>query len=314
MIRVPDGFAAYAGRGPQWADFVDSVPRLAAELVDRWELRIDGEPRHGYCAVVVPVRTTDGEAAVLKMHVPDEASEHEHVALRLWDGRGAVRLLRADPTRSALLLERLSFRSLRSLPVLEACEVIAQGYGRLHVPAPGRLRTLTSSVERWTAELDELPRDVPVPRRLVEQAASVGRDLVADAAAEGVVVHGDLHDENVLAAQREPWLVIDPQPTSGDPHYEPAPVLWNRWDEALTAHDLRAHLRARFFTLVDVAGLDEDRAKAWVLVRMVHQAVWAIQDVARVRRGRAPLGSRGLSDDDRSWITRCITVVKAVQD
>ena len=85
------------------------------------------------------------------------------------------------------------------------------------------------------------------------------------------MIHGDLHYENVLAGDREPWLVIDPKPMSGDPHYELAPMLWNRWDEAVATGDLRIALRRRFHTLVDAAGLDEDRARDWVVVRMVLQ-------------------------------------------
>ena len=87
---------------------------------------------------------------------------------------------------------------------------------------------------------------------------ALARDLVADPASVGVIIHGDLHHHNVLAADREPWLVIDPKPMSGDPHYEPAPMLWNRWDE-IVAGNARENLRRRFHTLVDVAGLDEDR-------------------------------------------------------
>lgn len=265
------------------------------DVPDGWGLRVDGDPVQGHDAVVVPVLTDDGTPAALKTQRPGHRSEHEHLALRLWDGEGAVRLLRADPERGLLLLERLSTRTLGTLPVMRACEEVAERYARLHVRASPRLPTLTRQVERWIADADDLPRDAPLPRRLVQQATSLGRELVADGAAEGVLVHGDLHDGNVLAAEREPWLVVDPEPASGDPAYEPAPVLWNRWHEALEAHDLRAHLRARFFTLVDVAGLDEERAKGWVVVRAVRRAMGAMRD-------------------DRDVVTRCITVAKAVQD
>jgi streptomycin 6-kinase len=139
---------------------------------------------------------------------------------------------------------------------------------------------------------------------MVEQALSLGRDLVADPASVGRIIHGDLHYENVLASDREPWLVIDPKPMSGDPHYEPAPMLWNRFDEL--ADDVRGGLRRRFHALVDAAGLDEDRARDWVVVRMVLNAHWAVEDAVRAVR---PLG-----DEDREWITRCVTITKAVQD
>ena len=118
------------------------------------------------------------------------------------------------------------------------------------------------------------------------------------------MVHGDLHYGNVLAADREPWLAIDPKPVSGDPHYEPAPMLWNRWDEL--AGDVRGGVRRRFHALVDTAGLDEDRARDWVVVRMVHNALWALQD--------AEARDRGLDDADREWITIAVAVAKAVQD
>ena len=156
--------------------------------------------------------------------MPAEEHEHEALALQRWDGHGAVRLLRADPHRWALLLERLHPEDLTDVWDVEACEIVAGLYAHLHVPAPPRLRAQTSYVGRWTERLARLPRSAPVPRRLVEQAVSLGRDLVADPASTGTLIHGDLHYGNVLAADRAPWLAIDPKPTSGDPHYEVAPA------------------------------------------------------------------------------------------
>ena len=127
---------------------------------------------------------------------------------------------------------------------------------------------------------------------MVEQALHLGRALVGDPASTGVMVHGDLHDYNVLAAARRPWLVIDPKPMSGDPHYEPAPLLWNRWEE-IADGDARAAVRRRFHAVVDAAGLDEERARDWVVVRMVHQRALdhpgRAADQPPARAGRARL-------------------------
>jgi streptomycin 6-kinase len=120
------------------------------------------------------------------------------------------------------------------------------------------------------------------------------------------MIHGDLHYENVLAADREPWLVIDPKPMAGDPHYEIAPMLWNRWDELVATGNVRDAVRRRFFTLVDAAELDEDRARDWVVVRELHNALWAIEDAEAV--------SRGLTAEDREYITVAVTLAKAVQE
>jgi streptomycin 6-kinase len=304
--RLPSGVLAFAARGPDWAAFVERLPGLTRDLVGDWQLTVDGEPKHGYCALVLPVRTVAGRPAMLKIGFPDDESEHEHLALQHWHGNGAVRLLRADPHRGAMLLERLHPEDLTGLWDIEACEIVAGLYARIHVPALPQLRTLTSYVERWTAHLGSLPANAPIPRRLVEQTIALSRDLVADPASIGTIIHGDLHYENVLAGDRAPWLAIDPKPMSGDPHYEVAPMLWNRFDEL--AGDVRGGLRRRFHALVDTAGLDEDRARDWIVVRMIHNAMWALEDVERERPGAA------LTADEQEWVTTCITIAKAVQD
>jgi streptomycin 6-kinase len=306
-FEVPPGLLEQAELGPSWADWLDRLPAVFESVMADWELAYDGSPRHGFCSLVAPVRTPTGRPAVLKVTFDgDEESLHEAVALQRWNGRGTVQLLRADPHRRALLLERLHLDDLTALPDVAACEVVAGFYRRLHVPALPQLRTVTSYVETWLDALATLPRNAPIPRRLVEQALSLGRGLVADPASVGVIVHGDLHYENVLAGDREPWLVIDPKPMSGDPSYEPAPMLWNRWEDLVASGDVRDAVRRRFCTLIDVAGLDEQRARDWVVVRMVLNAHWSIEDADRA--------GRGLSADDRDWITQCVTLAKAVQD
>lgn len=292
---LPDAVLAFARRGPEWASYVERLPRLVRELTDEWELEADGHAMSGHCSLVLPVRGPEGPA-VLKLGFPDDESEHEALGLQTLGGRGAVRLLRADPHRRALLLERLLPQDLGDLWDLEACEVVAGLYAAIHVPAPQRLRTLTSYVGRWTEQLAALPRSAPLPHRLVEQAVSLGRDLAADEASTGTMIHTDLHYANVLAAEREPWLTIDPKPLSGDPHYEVAPLLWNRWDEL--DGDVRRGVRRRFLATVDAAGLDEDRARDWVVVRMLHNALWELEDDA----------------PDHDWLTRCVSVAKAVQE
>jgi len=305
-IRLPRGLEEQRGLGPDWGAWLDDLPARFADVLGDWELTRDGDDLwHGFCSLVAPVHTADGESAVLKLGFDgDDESEHEALALQHWHGNGFVRLLRANPHRRALMLERLHRRDLTGLWDIEACEVVAGFYPRIHRPALPQLATVTSYVERWLDNLAAMAADAPIPRRLVEQALSLGGDLVSDPASVGRLVHGDLHYENVLAADREPWLVIDPKPMSGDPHYEPAPMLWNRFDEL--ADDVRGGVRRRFHTLVDVAGLDEERARDWVVVRMVLNAHWSVEDAQRV--------GRALTAEDREWITRCITITKAVQD
>jgi streptomycin 6-kinase len=234
------------------------------DLVDEWDLRTDGDVVDSSGSSVLPVLSSDGVPAALKVG----RSEHEHLVLRRWNGDGAARLLRADPHRRALLLERLRPHSLEGVSDVSACDVVAGLYRRLHVPATPQLPSLSSLLAQWADELAALPRSAAIPHRLVEQAVALCRDLSTEP--DSVVLHGNLHYGNVLAADREPWLAISPRPINGDPSYEIAPMLWHRWDEL--AANVRFGVGRRFFALVDAAGYDEERARAYVVVRVVREA------------------------------------------
>ncbi len=309
-VTIPSGLLSQRALGEDWSRWLDRLPRLAEDVLTDWHLRPTAPPLHGFCSLVLPVVDADGARRALKVSFDgDEESLHEGLALQHWGGHGAVRLSRADPRRRALLLDWLPGPDLGETWDVEACEVVGALYGRLHVPALPQLATVASYVDRWLHELDGLGRDVPIPRRHVEQALSTGRGLLADSDAPAVVVHGDLHYANVLAADSGEWLAIDPKPMAGDPHYEPAPMLWNRMEELQgpgAVGSLRDGLRRRFHALVDAAGLDEARARDWVVVRMVLNAGWTVQDARRT--------DRRLTAQERDWVTACIAITKAVQD
>jgi streptomycin 6-kinase len=134
-----------------------------------------------------------------------------------------------------------------------------------------------------------------LPRRFVEQARSLLSDLVTDVAIDSRMVDTDLHFGNVLAAERQPWLAIDPKPLAADPAFAVTPALWNRWPEAVASGDLRGHLRRRLSIICSSAGLDEQRARAWSIVREVQ------------------MGLRAVHDDDAGELTRAVAIIKAMQ-
>ncbi|MBO1753444.1 kinase [Actinotalea sp. BY-33] len=305
-IQLPAGLLALPDHGATWQPWLDGLPRLLEEVLGDWSLVPDGVPGHGECALAVPVRTEEGEPAVLKLGWPHEESDHEHLALQHWHGQGAVHLLTADPRRGALLLERASTTDLGSIDAVEACAVVGGLYRRLHRPALPQLRALSGVAADWAQRLVALPRDAPVPRRLVEQAASLARTFARADGVDETLVHTDLHYANVLASTREPWLAIDPKPLAGDPAFEVAPLLWNRWAEVVATGEVRWAVQQRFWSAVDAGGLDPDRARDWVVVREVVMVLWCLE--AADREGRS------LTSADREWITRAVTIAKAVQD
>lgn len=296
---VPESFSALVtGRDPEphtsGDEWLVRLPRLVKESMSEWELTIDGDPMHGMAALVLPVRRRDGAAAVLKVTWPHDEAEHEHLALQHWGGHGAVRLLAANPGRWAMLLERLnSDRDLGDVPIDEACRVIGDLLQQLDHPALPQLSRLSAEGARMVERFSSAPP--AIPRRFAEQASALLPDLVTDDAIDSRMVHTDLHYRNVLAADRQPWLAIDPKPLAADPAFAVAPALWNRWEEAVASGDLRRHLRRRLSIICDTAGLDPERAKAWSIVREVQMALWAVED------------------GDADGLTKAIAIIKAMQ-
>ncbi|WP_239460145.1 aminoglycoside phosphotransferase family protein [Nocardioides daejeonensis] len=306
-IEVPPGLETQRHLGTEWADWLDQLPALTSEVLADWQLDLEGPLWHGFCSLTAPVRTADGSTAVLKIGLPDAESEHEHLALQRWQGRGAARLKRADPSRRSLLLERLERIDLTDQWDEEACAIVAGLYRQLHLPALPQLRDQAAYVRGWADDLRLDLATVPIPRRMAEQALALAAELTAEPGT--ALLHGDLHYANVLRGERDghaQWLAIDPKPTAGDPHYELEPMLRDRFEEYGVVGTVRDGIRRRFHTLVDVAEFDEDRARGWVVVRSVLNAHWAYQDAVRAQR--APTA------EEREHITRCITVAKAVQD
>jgi streptomycin 6-kinase len=297
-VKIPDRLLAQAGARPQWDAWLDRLPGMINDLLGDWRLTPDGDPMAGAAAYVLPVQDADRGPAALKITMPHWEAEPEHLALRAWNGDGVVRLYRADPRRWALLLERADAgRDLNDLEITEACETVAGLYSRLHRPAVPQLRRLSEMISEVADGLVELRDHPAVPRRLVDHAHSLARSFAEDPNTDGRLIHTDLHFDNVLAADREPWLVIDPKPLSGDPAYEVAPLLWNRWAEAVATDDLRNAILDRLYTVVDTAGLDEDRVRDWVIVRELSNVMYAV-------RSGTP------ANDD--WITSSIVIAKAM--
>lgn len=253
--------------------FVAALPGIADQMLDCWNLAPTGDPMHGWAALVLPVRDGNGRNAVLKLQAVDEETAGEPVALRVWDGDGAVRLLADDPGSGAMLLERLD--ASRTLSGMEdsraAVRILAGLLARLtaHV-APAGMRRLGDVADVMLQEAPDAVRLLAdaADRRLLADCVAAVRDVVAEPG--NSMLHWDLHYDNVLASEREPWLAIDPKPLAGDPGFELLPALTNRFDPVETLW--------RFDLMTDVLGLDRGRAVAWTLGRILQNGLWDIED------------------------------------
>ncbi|MFC0597943.1 aminoglycoside phosphotransferase family protein [Streptomyces palmae] len=282
-VEVPRSLAvSYArGFGEEGRAWIAGLPALVAEFLDRWELRRDGAVGAGEASLVVPVLCHHGTRAVLKLQMPREETTAALIGLRTWNGRGIVRLLDHDPVSSTMLLERLD--ATRTLASVEdddlAMGILAGLHARLlSVRAPEGLRHLGDIA---TEMLDLVPRAVtaladPAHRRLLRGWASAVAELVGEPGDR--MLHWDLHYGNVLAAQREPWLAIDPEPLAGDPGFDLWPALDSGWDDLAARGDAPRVVRRRFDLLTEVLGLDRARATGWTLGRLLQNSLWDIDD------------------------------------
>jgi streptomycin 6-kinase len=273
--ELAESHAFYDGdAGRRW---IERLPGLAGDVLERWSLRLDGPPGCGAVALVLPVRTADGEPAVLKVQPVTDETEGEPVALRAWAGRDAVRLMRHDPDTGSLLLERLDAgRSLASVPDdLAALRILSEILGRLSaVPAPPGLRRLSDVAADLLERVPAVLGKVPEPGLLRRCAAAVAEVLPESG---DRLLHWDLHYFNVLASLgdgRPEWLAIDPKPLAGDPGFELLAALHNRWDDAVATGDVHRAVRRRFDLMTEVAGLDRARARRWTLARVLQNLVW----------------------------------------
>ena len=236
---------------------------LAADVADAWNLRLGAPYPPGAVGYVVRAELEDGTPAVLKLSPAgpgDRESEQEADALERWDGDGAVRLLSRDDARRALLLERCEPGTPLSRVAGDPLGVLIELLPRLWKDAAG-FHTLADEVEWWglEGEVGELAREL---------AATQG---------EPVLVHQDLHGDNVLAAQREPWLVIDPKPLAAEREFAVAPIVRSRE----LGHS-KQDVLYRLDRLCAELGLDRERARGWTIVQTTAWSEDAAADLSEV--------------------------------
>jgi streptomycin 6-kinase len=254
-----------------------ALPEIVADLSRRWSLEVGRPYQPGGCASwVAPASDDSGARIVLKVGWRHTEAEHEAEGLRAWRGEGTVRLIDAllFEDTSALLLERCEPGTALSdlSPALDQDVVVAGLLRRLWIePSPGHpFRTLTSMCDQWANEFEHKYAASDPRGRLDPGVARAGTELfraLPRNADRTVLLYTDLHPENVLAAQREPWLAIDPKPYVGDPTYDALQHMLNHPDRLAT--DPTGFVQ-RMAELLD---LDRSRLRHWLFARGVQESI-----------------------------------------
>lgn len=263
---LPSQLAVNCQKVPERKIWLETLPQLLDKLVALWSLRLETPFDHGgTCSWVCPVVRGDGTQAVLKLAMPHMEGKHEIQGLRYWSGRSMVRLLEADDDSGAMLLERcLPGAPLRSEPESAQDVIIAGVLRRIWEPTTETprlidFRHLSEMIDFWCEETIA-QRHLWPDAGLVNEGLRLMKEL-ARSAPNDVLLATDLHADNVLRAQREPWLAIDPKPFVGDRSYDPVQHLINC--------ESRLH-RKPTYLIERIAGLtevDPERLRLWTFAR-----------------------------------------------
>lgn len=276
VVEVPDAFR----RSPRWEHdpagqrWLDDLPGLVAVTSIAWGLTVDGTVNHGSNALVVPVRSALGPAA-LRLTPGDAGSAADLRALEFWSDGPVVRVIRSSPDGAVMLLDGLDASSpLSTRAPSEIAEVLGGLVAAMATTAPPgdvpsttdvALAMATQGRERWRGA------GRPLPESVVEHACSLAVDLADDD--PGLAVNADVHANQVLQGAGRSWVVIDPTLWRGDPAYDLARGVWTLVDRLPDAASIRTYAAA----LVRASGFDADRAWAWMLVRTVDYWLWGVE-------------------------------------
>ena len=265
MKWTPSELLVATCRGaPDREAWLEHLPDTVCELERRWSITVEApiDTEETSCAWVASAARADGGSVVLKLGMPHMEGAHEIAGLRFWDGRPTVRLIEADEDMGAMLLERCEpGTTLRELQETEQDVVIADLLRRLwRSPAePHPFSSLSDLMAHWSQEAVAQAARWP-DAGIVRAGLRLFRDLPRRRPAD-VLLATDLHAGNVLRAQREPWLVIDPKPFLGDAAYDATQHLFN------CLARLRANPEGLIGRFADLLGVDEERLRLWVFAR-----------------------------------------------
>lgn len=260
-MRLPQALVNEWRHEPDW---LAALPRLSAECAEHWNLELE-EPIDTPHSLVVPAADV-----VLKLNAPSHfEADHEADALVRWAGNGAVRLIARDDGRRAFLCERCQPGSRLWDAAVDAEDVVAELLPRLsiEVSQPQPFRHLADEAARWAEDVQHRydVGDRPFERALLELALEV---FASTDTRDGYLVNQDLHGGNVLRAEREPWLVIDPKPLVGERELDAVGLLRNAASEG------EAAVR-RWLDVLAELGLDQERARGW---GVAHALAWGWSD------------------------------------
>ena len=276
-IPIPEYLVRTCAESADRAAWLGQLPATIRHLRHKWSLTL-ARPFEADASAswVAPCVQEDGSPAVLKIGLPHMEAHSEIDGLLFWNGNPTVSLLESDSGLNAMLLERcLPGTHLRTLPEDEQDQVVAEMLKRLwrRPTGPHPFRELGEMIAEWNRETSEELERWPEPE-LAKEGIAIRKELAANAPG-AVTLATDLHAGNILRAEREPWLVIDPKPFLGDPAYDATQHLLN------CKGRLERDPRGTIFRFAELLEIDYQRIRLWVFARLASESDGSNQALAR---------------------------------
>jgi streptomycin 6-kinase len=276
---IPENFKQTMFRiyGQKGLDWLDTLPSLLDEFSQRWSLTLlpPFEPfSYNY---IVPAITAEGRDAVLKTGFPNPELLTEIYALRHYAGQGSVQLLESNTEKQIMLLERIrpGENLFDSDDDQQSTLIAAQLMQQLWKPVAEE--QLFPTTTHWMRNLFDLqPQTTPVDNSLIDIAQQLTKALLVSEA-NFVLLHGDLHHWNILSAERQPWLAIDPKGIVGEPIFDISALLRNPVSRIISMPDFADTTRLRLNILAEVLGFEKKYMLQWSLAQAVLSAQWSYE-------------------------------------
>lgn len=271
--------------GEAGSEWLVRLPVLLTESERRWNITLLPAFANLSYNYVAPVTCENGTSAVLKAGVPCPERRCEIAALRAYDGRGCARLLAADDEHGVVLLERLNPGTPLTLLAddandANATSIAADVMRRLWRPVPPDHKF--PAVADWARGMERLRTHFsgetgPFPAALVEEAETLWKELLARPAPP-VLLHGDLHHDNILQSGPTERRAIDPKGLVGEPAYEVGALIRNLWPAHHTLNNPAQTLARRVHQLAEELNLSRERVRGWTVAQAVLSAWWSLED------------------------------------
>ena len=268
------------GVHPDAEEWLTAFPSYLEQLETAWNIRVLSLVEDLSFNVVALAEGDDGTPYILKMSPPGGEFSRELAALRLYDGDGIAKLIRADEQGGAMLLERLQpgvsfWRTDDDELATRTCAELLLQLWR-PVEDMTSLRDLTSWTRALPAYLEQNPNGGALPQNFARKANDLLTELLQEQT-DPVLLHADLHHGNILSATRQPYLAIDPKGIVGARAFDVTAFLRNPYDLTKRA-DFKRVLETRLSIFSEMLGLSKEELARWGYMFCALSSCWSVED------------------------------------